>query len=74
MDGRLGLADTAAAPLNVGPGGPPQDVLETWLRGQRGLAESLGEWAFYAAAALIALALIKRFPITCSSRPTNCWR
>ena len=46
----------------AGPGGPPQDVLEAWLRGQRGLAESLGEWAFYAAAALIALALIKRFP------------
>ena len=46
----------------AGPGGPPQDVLEAWLRGQRGLAESLGEWAFYAAAALITLALIKRFP------------
>lgn len=35
---------------------------ESWLRSQRGLAESLGEWAFYAAAILIALALIKAFP------------
>jgi predicted ferric reductase len=37
-------------------------VIEGWLRGQRGLAESIGEWAFYGAAVLIALALIKRFP------------
>ncbi len=37
-------------------------LVEEWLRGQRGLAESLGEWAFYAAVILIALALIKRFP------------
>ncbi len=36
--------------------------LEQWFRDQRGFAESLGEWAFYAAAVLIALALIKRFP------------
>ena len=36
--------------------------VEQFLRSQRGLAESLGEWAFYAAVALIALALIKRFP------------
>ncbi len=36
--------------------------LEQWLRSQRGLAESLGEWAFYAAVILIVLALIKRFP------------
>lgn len=36
--------------------------LQGWLQGQRGLAESLGEWAFYAAVLLIALALIKRFP------------
>ncbi|MDE2584402.1 MAG: ferric reductase-like transmembrane domain-containing protein [Betaproteobacteria bacterium] len=33
-----------------------------WLRGQRHLAESVGEWAFYAAALLIVLALVKRFP------------
>ncbi len=37
-------------------------LIEGWLRSQRGLAESIGEWAFYGAAVLIALALIKRFP------------
>lgn len=37
-------------------------VLEQWLRSQKGLAESVGEWAFYAAVVLLALALIKRFP------------
>jgi predicted ferric reductase len=37
-------------------------VIESWLRSQRGFAESVGEWAFYAAAVLIALALVKRFP------------
>lgn len=36
--------------------------LEGLLLGQRGLAESVGEWAFYAAALLVALALLKRFP------------
>lgn len=44
-----------------GPELPPES-LEAILRGQRKLAESLGEWAFYAAAVLLALALIKRFP------------
>jgi predicted ferric reductase len=33
-----------------------------FLRDQRGLAEDLGEWAFYLAIALIVLALLKRFP------------
>jgi len=37
-------------------------TIESWLRTQRGLAESLGEWAFYAAVVLIVLALWKRFP------------
>lgn len=37
-------------------------TIESWLRSQRGLAESIGEWMFYAAAVLIVLALIKRFP------------
>ncbi|MDR0777218.1 MAG: ferric reductase-like transmembrane domain-containing protein [Azonexus sp.] len=37
-------------------------IIESWLRSQRGFAESVGEWAFYAAAVLIVLALIKRFP------------
>lgn len=36
--------------------------IEAWLRTQRGLAEVSGEWAFYAAIALIALALIRFFP------------
>ena len=45
-----------------GAGREPPGLVEGWLRGQRGLAEDLGEWAFYAAVILIALALIKRFP------------
>ncbi|WP_374375892.1 ferric reductase-like transmembrane domain-containing protein [Dongia sp.] len=36
--------------------------VESLLRTQRGVAEFLGEWAFYAAVALIVLALWKRFP------------
>ncbi len=42
---------------------PPIDnPIEQFFLDQRGLAESLGEWAFYAAVLLIALALIKSFP------------
>lgn len=44
---------------------PPEDSLglvEGFFRGQRELAETMGEWAFYAAALLIVLALVKRFP------------
>ena len=37
-------------------------AIEGWLRSQRGLAESVGEWAFYALVVLLVLALIKRFP------------
>ena len=44
------------------PDGPQPGAVEAWLGDQRGLAESLGEWAFYAAAVLIVLALVKRFP------------
>ena len=44
------------------PAPPDPATLEGWLYGQRKLAESLGEWAFYAAALLIVLALVKRFP------------
>ena len=36
--------------------------LEQIFAQQRGLAESVGEWAFYAAAVLMILALIKWFP------------
>ena len=37
-------------------------LIEGWLRAQRGLAESAGEWAFYAVLVLLVLALVKRFP------------
>jgi predicted ferric reductase len=33
-----------------------------YFQSQRGLAKDIGEWAFYAAVLLIALALLKRFP------------
>lgn len=36
--------------------------VEQVFRSQRGLAETVGEWAFYAAVVLILLALIQRFP------------
>lgn len=42
--------------------GETLDVVEGWLRSQRGFAESVGEWAFYAAIVLIVLALVKRLP------------
>lgn len=46
-----------------GPRPPmPDDPIRQFFLGQRGLAEGMGEWAFYAAAALMVLALIKRFP------------
>jgi predicted ferric reductase len=46
-----------------GPRPPvPDDPIRQFFAGQRGLAESIGEWAFYAAVALMVLALIKRFP------------
>ena len=43
------------APQALGP-------VADWLHSQRGLAESVGEWAFYATVVLIVLALLKRFP------------
>jgi predicted ferric reductase len=36
--------------------------VEAFLAAQRGSAESLGEWAFYAAVILIVLALVRYFP------------
>jgi predicted ferric reductase len=33
-----------------------------WLHTQRGLAEFLGEWAFYVLVVMLILALVKRFP------------
>lgn len=43
-------------------GQPDLGFWEGLFRSQRGLAETIGEWAFYAAALLIILALINRFP------------
>lgn len=49
------------------PRGPRPDpsqlgLVEGFLRSQRGLAEQLGLWAFYVAAALLVLALVRRVP------------
>lgn len=41
---------------------PVDNPIEAVFVGLRGSAEGLGEWAFYAAVVLIALALIKYFP------------
>jgi predicted ferric reductase len=41
---------------------PLENPIEQFLMTLRGSAEGLGEWAFYATAVLIALALIKYFP------------
>lgn len=51
-------------PARRGPGAPGPDAggLQQWLAGQRGLAEDLGEWAFYVAAILIVVALAKKVP------------
>ena len=38
------------------------DPLEAWVRSQRHMAEGVGEWAFYGAVVLIAIALITRIP------------
>ncbi len=45
-----------------GPRGGPENLVAETLRSLREPAESLGEWAFYAAVLLIALALIQSFP------------
>ncbi|WP_372841135.1 ferric reductase, partial [Phaeovulum sp.] len=41
---------------------PDLGAVQNFFNAQRGTAEVLGEWAFYAAVALIAVALIKRIP------------
>ena len=46
---------------------PPHSAMDTgaiqaFFIEQRGMAEAIGEWAFYATVLLIVLALIKRFP------------
>lgn len=45
-----------------GPRPKVTDPVQLWFNSQKGLADTLGEWAFYGGAALIVLALIKRFP------------
>jgi predicted ferric reductase len=45
-----------------GPRPALEDPVAQFFQSLRGPAESLGEWAFYAAVLLIALALFKRFP------------
>ncbi|MFZ3218662.1 MAG: ferric reductase-like transmembrane domain-containing protein [Rhodoferax sp.] len=49
-------------PARRGPPGGPLEGVEGLLRSLRHPAEGVGEWAFYAAVALIVLALVKRFP------------
>lgn len=49
-------------PVRGSGSGSELGLVEGALRSQRGLAESVGEWAFYGAALLIMLALVKRFP------------
>ena len=46
------------------PHGPQQTIVtfQDWLSSQRHLAESVGEWAFYLALALMIIALIKAIP------------
>jgi predicted ferric reductase len=43
-------------------GAEPTQAMFQFFHAQRGLAEGIGEWTFYAAVVLIALALVKRFP------------
>lgn len=44
------------------PSPADQGMVEAWFGSLRGLAETVGEWVFYAAAILMVLALVKRFP------------
>ena len=45
-----------------GPRLEQTDPILHFFQQQRGLAETIGEWAFYATVVLITLALVKRFP------------
>ena len=49
-------------PARKGHAAEAMGSIEAWLRSQRGLAESVGEWTFYLAAVLMVLALVHRFP------------
>ena len=54
------------------PAGDQRGYIEALLGSQRGLAETVGEWVFYAAAILMILALVKRFPYHLFAR-THKW-
>ncbi|MFG1394786.1 ferredoxin reductase family protein [Xanthobacter agilis] len=54
----LGLIEGGARPTRA----PIADPVQAFLTSLRGSAESVGEWAFYAAALLMILALVKYFP------------
>lgn len=54
----LGWLEPGRRPQRA-PGG---SAIQQWLGSLRGTAEQLGEWAFYAAVLLIAVALIRRIP------------
>ncbi|MFO0559632.1 MAG: ferric reductase-like transmembrane domain-containing protein [Polyangiales bacterium] len=58
----LGLMQRQARRGRPAGGAPSAAGIEATLRSLRGTAESIGEWTFYAAALLIALALVKAFP------------
>lgn len=49
-------------PVRHGGGQQQRTGFEQWFHDQRGLAESVGEWAFYIIAVLLLMALIKRVP------------
>lgn len=59
-------------PRGARPNPADLGLIEGWLRSQRGLAETLGEWGFYLAALLLVLALLKRFPYHLF-RKTHTW-
>ena len=40
----------------------PPEGIQAWLQGQEAIAESIGEWTFYAILILIILALLRWFP------------
>ncbi|QDF29323.1 ferredoxin reductase family protein [Halarcobacter anaerophilus] len=49
-------------PVRKGGDGKTLSAVENWFHAQKGFAESVGEWAFYAALILVVLALVKYFP------------
>jgi len=55
-----------------GPRIEPTDPVEAFLHGLRGIAEGLGEWTFYIAAAIMVVALVKLVPYRWFQR-THVW-